>query len=58
MMPGKGPGGDLGEIILAPTNGKDNKGGKIVGVRKTGKMKRRKGTQNYDQEEIEIIVEI
>ena len=33
MMPGVGPGGDFGEMILAPTNGTTNRGGKIVGVR-------------------------
>lgn len=58
MMPGKGPGGDFGEIVLAPTNGKANKGGKIVGVRLTGKMARRQGTQTYNQPQIEIDIEI
>lgn len=58
MMPGTGPGGDLGELILAPTNGKANKAGKIVDVRMTGEMARRKGTQNYDQERIEIVIEL
>lgn len=58
MMPGKGPGGDFGEIILAPTNGKANKGGKITDVRLTGQMVRRKGTQTYDQPRIEIDIEI
>lgn len=58
MMPGKGPGGDFGEIVLAPTNGKANPGGKIVGVRMTGKMARRQGTQTYNQPQIEIDIEI
>lgn len=58
MMPGKGPGGDLGEIILAPTNGTANRGGKIVDVRLTGQMVRRKGTQLYNQPRIEIDIEI
>lgn len=58
MMPGIGPGGDLGEIILAPTNGTSNKMGKIVGVRLTGEMVRRKGTDIYDQPRIEIDIEI
>jgi 8-oxo-dGTP pyrophosphatase MutT (NUDIX family) len=58
MMPGKGPGGDFGEIVLAPTNGKANKGGKIVDVRLTGKMARRQGTQTYNQPQIEIDIEI
>ena len=58
MMPGKGPGGDFGEIVLAPTNGKANKGGKIVDVRLTGQMVRRQGTQTYNQPRIEIDIEI
>lgn len=58
MMPGKGPGGDFGEVVLAPTNGKANKGGKIVDVRLTGKMARRQGTQTYNQPQIEIDIEI
>lgn len=60
MMPGVGPGGDLGEIILAPTSGKSgcNAGGKIVDVKLTKKMVRRKGTQTYNQPRIEITIEI
>ena len=58
MMPGKGPGGDFGEIVLAPTNGTANRGGKIVDVRLTGQMVRRKGTQLYNQQRIEIDIEI
>ena len=58
MMPGKGSGGDFGEIILAPTNGTANKGGKITDVRLTGQMVRRKGTQTYNQPRIEIDIEI
>ncbi|MBR5193076.1 MAG: NUDIX domain-containing protein [Bacteroidaceae bacterium] len=58
MMPGKGPGGDFGEIVLAPTNGKANRGGKITDVRLTGQMVRRKGTQIYNQQRIEIDIEI
>lgn len=52
MMPGKGAGGDFGEIVLAPTSGK------ITGVRLTGQMVRRKGTQVYNQPRIEIDIEI
>ena len=52
MMPGTGPGGDFGEIILAPTSGK------ITGVRLTGQMVRRQGTQTYNQPRIEIDIEI
>ena len=62
MMPGVGPGGDFGEIVLAPTNGISNPGGKIIGVKFTGKMARRKGTPNipsmFDQPQIEITIEI
>lgn len=58
MMPGKGSGGDFGEIVLAPTNGTANKGGKITDVRLTGQMVRRKGTQTYNQPRIEIDIEI
>lgn len=58
MMPGNGPGGNLGEIILAPANGTANRAGKIVDVRLTGQMVRRKGTQMYNQPRIEIDIEI
>lgn len=58
MMPGKGGGGDFGEIILAPTNGTSNRGGRITDVRLTGQMVRRKGTQTYNQPRIEIDIEI
>lgn len=58
MMPGKGNGGDFGEIVLAPTNGTANRGGKITAVRLTGQMVRRKGTQTYNQPRIEIDIEI
>lgn len=58
MMPGRGPGGDLGEVILAPTNGSANRGGKIIDVRVTNQMVRRKGTQLYNQPRIEIDIEI
>lgn len=58
MMPGKGNGGDFGEIVLAPTNGTSNRGGTITAVRMTGQMVRRKGTQMYNQPRIEIDIEI
>ena len=58
MMQGKGAGGDFGEIILSPTNGKANSGGKITDVRLTGQMVRRQGTQRYNQPRIEIDIEI
>lgn len=58
MMPGVGNGGDFGEMVLAPTNGTANRGGKIVGVRFTGQMARVKGTQSFTQKQIEIDIEI
>lgn len=58
MMPGKGAGGDFGEIVLAPTDGKSNPGGKITDVRLTGQMVRRQGTQTFNQPRIEIYIEI
>lgn len=58
MMPGKGSGGDFGEIVLAPTNGTANRGGTITAVRLTGQMVRRKGTQTYNQPRIELDIEI
>ena len=58
MMPGKGNGGDFGEIVLSPTNGTSNRGGTITAVRMTGQMVRRKGTQMYNQPRIEIDIEI
>ena len=62
MMPGVGPGGDQGEVILAPTTGK-NPPGKITDVRLTGQKVRRKGqprwaTHLFDQPRIEIDIEI
>ena len=56
MMPGNGPGGALGEIVLAPSGGKNNY--KIVDVKSTGKMARRKGTQSYTMPQIELVVEV
>lgn len=53
MMPGAGPGGDFGEMVLAP-----GQSGKITGVRLTGQMVRRKGTQSYNQPRLEIDIEI
>lgn len=58
MMPGVGAGGDFGEIVLAPTNGTANRGGRITDVRLTGQMVRRKGTQIYNQPRIEIDIEL
>lgn len=56
MMPGNGPGGSLGEVLLAPSGNRQNF--KVVDVRFTGNMARRKSTQSYTQRQIEIIVEV
>ena len=53
MMPGVGPGGDFGEIVLAP-----GQAGRITAVRLTGQKVRRKGTQTYNQPRLEIDIEI
>lgn len=54
MMPGNGPGGNLGEIVLADSKNRLNY--EITGVRFTGQMARRQGTQRYDMPRIEIDV--
>lgn len=53
MMPGNGPGGQLGEIILAP-----NQTSKIVDVKYSGKKARAKGTQSYTLPQVTLVVEI
>lgn len=61
LMPGDGPGGKFGEMLLAPTgaNGKNNKY-KIVDVKLTGKKARPKGTpmSNLTLKQIEVVVEV
>ena len=50
-----GSGGDQGELVLAPTNGKSNKPPKITAVRSTGKTVYRAATgRNYPQIEIDL----
>ena len=56
MMPGNGKGGALGEIILAPSKGKDNY--KVVDVKYTGQKARQKGTQNYNMPQVELVIEV
>lgn len=56
MMPGNGPAGPMGELVLAPSGGRQNY--KIVGVNFTGNTARRKGTQNYTMPQVELVVEI
>lgn len=55
LMPGNGKGGQLGEVILAPSNGANMK---IVDVRYTGKMARTQGTQSYNSKQIELVIEV
>lgn len=56
MMPGNGPGGSLGEIVLAPSGGSKNM--KIVDVRYTGNSARQQGSRNMSLPQIEIVVEV
>lgn len=53
MMPGNGPGGQLGEIILAP-----NQNSKIVDVKFNGKKARAKGSQSMTLPQVTLVVEI
>lgn len=55
-MPGNGPGGALGEMILAPSKGNANY--KIVDVKFTGQKARKKGTQSYSLPQVELVVEV
>ena len=57
MMPGKGPGGNVGEILLAPSGNRQNF--KIVGVREDPTVRvRQKGTSWLsNQKQIVITVE-
>lgn len=58
MMPGNGPGGRLGEIILAPSGGRKNM--KIVGVKYDTNVKVRQQGTNYlsNQNQLVITVEV
>lgn len=56
MMPGNGPGGSLGEVVLAPSGGSKNM--KIVDVRYTGNSARQQGSRNMNLPQIEIVVEV
>lgn len=59
LMPGDGPGGKFGEMLLAPTSGKTNIY-KIVDVKTTGNKARAKGQSPYslNLDQIEVIVEV
>lgn len=56
MMPGNGPGGAMGEIVLKPSGGKQNY--KIVDVKFTGQTARKKGTQNFSMPQVELVIDI
>jgi hypothetical protein len=58
MMPGNGPGGRLGEIVLAPSNGRQNM--KVVGVKYDTNVKvRQQGTSWLsNQNQLVITVEV
>lgn len=59
LMPGDGPGGKFGEMLLGPTNGNSNKY-KIVDVRLSGNQARAKGDPiwNMNLNQIEVVVEV
>lgn len=59
LMPGDGPGGKFGEMLLAPTNGNSNTY-KIVDVKTSGNKARAKGmpTSYLTLNQIEVIVEV
>lgn len=59
LMPGDGPGGKFGEMLLAPTSGKTNVY-KIVDVKATGNKARAKGQSIYNMNlnQIEVVVEV
>lgn len=58
MMPGNGPGGRLGEVLLAPSGGRKNM--KIVGVRYDTNVKVRQQGTNYlsNQNQLVLTVEV
>ena len=58
MMPGNGPGGRLGEIILAPSGGRQNM--KVVGIKYDTNVKVRQQGTNYlsNQNQLVITVEV
>lgn len=60
LMPGDGPGGKLGEMLIMPSGTKGHNNYKIVDVRSSGSKARRKGgsTYNLTIPQIEVIVEV
>ena len=59
LMPGDGPGGRFGEMLLAPTSGSQNQY-RIVDVKPTGQKARAKGMPVYSMNlnQIEVVVEV
>lgn len=60
LMPGDGPGGKLGEMLIMPSGTKGHNNYRIVDVRSSGAKARRKGgsTYNLTIPQIEVIVEV
>lgn len=53
MMPGNGPGGKFGEILLANTNNYT-----ISGIKFDGRSARAKGTQSYNKKGVTIYIDV
>lgn len=60
LMPGDGPGGRFGEILLGPSGTKGHNTYKIVDIKTTGQKARPKGgsTSNRTLTQIEVVVEV
>lgn len=60
LMPGDGPGGRLGEMLLGPSGTQGHNTYKIVDVKSTGNRARPKGgsTSNLSLAQIEVVVEV
>lgn len=56
MMPGNGPAGAMGEMVLKPSGGRQNY--RIVDVKFTGQTARKKGTQNFSMPQVELVIDI
>lgn len=60
LMPGRGPGGDFGEMLLGASGTKGRNNYKIVDVKASGQKARPKGGSKYNLnlQQIEVIVEV
>lgn len=58
MMPGNGPGGRIGEVVLAPSQGRNNF--RIIGIREDSSTKVRQKSTNWlsNQNQIVFTVEV